>query len=222
MAICVVIVEDHTIVRRGLRSVLSRISGIEVVAEAGDGEEAVRLVRSFKPDVVIMDAVLPKLFGAEATRRILTSVKGVRVIGLSGYVEEEYRDAMLAAGASAYLQKTCSVADLTDAIRAAVTTEVHCSDSPPPLQEESSRDAARNDEDGRGLDEHDAALSERERQVLQLVAEGASTRDIANRLHLSVKTIESHRRNVMQKLSIFSIAGLTKYAVQEGLTKPDP
>ncbi len=216
MSIRIVLVDDHKIVRDGLKSMLAKQLDIEVVGEADDGREATTLVEDLKPDVVIMDIGMKGLNGIDATRRIIESTPDTRVIALSMHSDRRYVSEMLAAGASGYLLKDSAFGDLAEAIRVVAEGRTFLSrDVADVVYEDYIRRVAGQDGDeagGRGR-----LLSPREREVLQLIAEGLSTKEIARELHLSVKTVESHRRQIMEKLKIFNIAGLIKYAVREGL-----
>ncbi len=212
----IVLADDHVIVRDGLRSLLEQHTDMEIVGEAENGLDAVRITVGKEPHVVVMDASMPTLNGIEATRRIRAQRPAVRVICLSMHCENGFVSAMLEAGAAGYLLKDCASEELVRAIHVVMAGQVYlCSGI------------------GRVIAEHfkvgngDAnasvfsILTEKERTVLQLLAEGHSTKQIAERLKLSAKTIASHREHIMQKTGIPNIAGLTKYAIQQGLTSLD-
>jgi len=213
VSIRIVLADDHAIVRDGLRSLLEQQADMRVVAEAADGLEAVRVTGDTQPDVVIMDASMPSLNGIEATRRISEQYPNVRVICLSIHNESQFVSAMLEAGASGYLLKDCAFEELVQAIRIVMGGRVYISPSV-------GRVVA--DHFKAGSDElvvsAFSVLTARERMVLQLLAEGLGTKEVGAHLNLSAKTIASHREHIMQKLDIRSIAGLTKYAIQQGLT----
>lgn len=208
----ILLADDHKMMRDGLRAVLER-EGMAVVGEAGNGYEAVELTKRLRPDVVVMDIAMPKLNGVDATRRLVTDVPNVKVIALSMNSDRRYVVAMFEAGAMGYLLKNCASSELVQAVQAVVSNLTYISPSvaatvvasnlsPRPAQASSPS----------------RALSPREREVLQLVAEGSSSKDIATRLGLAVPTVETHRRQIMDKLGLRTIAELTKYAVREGLT----
>lgn len=203
MTVRVLLVEDHTIVREGLRTLLEGQADLEVVGEAADGESAVREAMRLAPDVVVMDLTLPVLNGVEATRHIVRDVAGARVIVLSMHSGEEHVRPALRAGAIGFLVKGSGISDLVEAIRAAARGESFFSPS-------AAAAIA-------GAEKKDAALTPREREVLQLVAEGCSSAEIARRLRLSVKTIEEHRGRLMTKLRASNVAMLVRHAVRLGL-----
>ena len=213
MSIRVLIADDHTIVREGLRKLLSKKRGIEVVGDAGDGRSAVALAEKLKPEIVIMDVTMPELNGMEATRQILERVSGVKVIALSMHNRREFVQEMMRAGASAYLLKDRAFSELAGAVHAVRDGKTVIS----PGVKGWRRGGASAADDGAA-----AVLTPREREVLQLIAEGKTTKTMASALHVSVKTIETHRRHMMAKLGIHSIAKLTKYAITNGITLAEP
>ena len=213
MKIKVLLVDDHAIIREGLRSLLEKQPEMEVIADTDDGRKALRLVQKLSPDIVIMDITMPGLNGIEATGQITAEFPDVKVIALSIHSKRRYVADMLSAGATGYILKECLFDELVAAIKAVATggrylspriTDVVVSDYVKRLSA--------------SADSPFEALKAREREVLQLVAEGKSTKQIALELHVSIKTIEANRRQIMDKLNIHSIAELTKYAVREGLT----
>ena len=209
----VLLAEDHTIVRQGLRSLLDAERDIEVVGEAGDGRDAVRKVEDLAPHLVVMDITMPVLNGLEATRQIRKRLPGVQVLILSVHTDEEYVIQALRAGASGYLVKQVAVTELVAAIRAVRRGETFLSASiPRKAIEERLRQAKRASERGRYDD-----LSDREREVFQLIAEGRPNREISQLLHISVKTVETHRTHIMEKLHIHSTAELVRYAIRKGV-----
>lgn len=193
----VLIADDHALFRQGLRTLLQATRDVEVVAEARDGEEAVRLAERWEPDVVLMDVTMPRLDGIEATRRIRAAVRGVRVVALSMHTDAALAEAMRDAGAVAFVDKSSELCRLVDAIRAVAAPRRN---GRPP-----------------GAVARQARLSRREREVVAFLAQGYSTKEAALRLGISVKTVETHRARVMEKLGIRSVAGLTKYAITRGL-----
>jgi DNA-binding NarL/FixJ family response regulator len=213
MSIEVLLVDDHAIIREGLRSLLERQPGMEVIADTDDGRKAIELVREHLPDIVVMDITMRGLNGIEATRQITQDFPAVKVIALSIHSKRRYVTDMLSAGASGYILKECLFDEFVQAIHAVVAggrylspriTDVVVDDYVKRLS------AVKNSP----LE----TLTSRQREVLQLVAEGKSTKQIALELHVSTKAIEANRRQIMDKLDIHSIAELTKYAVREGLT----
>jgi len=213
MSIRILLADDHKITRQGLRSLLEKQDDMEVVAEAEEGRTAVRLAREFSPHIVIMDVSMPDLNGVEATRQIVERTPDVKVIALSMHSDSLFVTEMLKSGASGYLLKDCAFEELTLAIRAVVDGKTYLSPSISGVVVDDylhrlSKTAYA------GPD----VLTNREREVLQLLAEGNSTKKIALKLHISVKTVETHRRQIMEKLDIDSVAELTKYAIRKGFT----
>jgi len=211
----VLLADDHTLVRAGIRSLLENMEGIEVIAEAGDGREALRLVRTHRPDVVLMDIAMPGLNGLEAAARIAKKFPNVRVIILSMHVNEEYVLQALRAGAAGYMVKGADAAELEIAIRAVARGETYLS---PMVSKHVVTDYIQRIS---GETSPLELLTPRQREVLQLIAEGYSTKKIARTLKISVKTVETHRMQLMERLDIHDIAGLVRYAIRVGLVKPD-
>jgi DNA-binding NarL/FixJ family response regulator len=213
MTIRVLIADDHTIMRAGLRSLLEKEDQIEVVAEAENGRRAVQLAVEHEPDVVVMDVSMPDLNGIEATSQVLESLPEAKVIALSMHTDKRFVMGMLRAGASGYLLKDCASQELANAIVSVASNKKYLSpDIAGVVIEDSLYGLQQEGETVSSL------LSAREREVLQLIAEGWSTKQIAAHLYVSVKTIETHRRQIMKKLDLHNIAELTKYAIREGLT----
>lgn len=216
MTVRVLLVDDHELMRQGLRSILEREEQVEVVGEAASGREAVELARTLSPDVVVMDVVMKDLGGIEATRQIRAECPRVRVLALSNHSDSRYVTAILSAGACGYVLKANAYDDLRRGIEAARQGKSYlCSDVTEGVVETSLGDG------GRSIRAAHASLSPREKEVLQLLAEGLSSPQIGKRLFVSKATVETHRRNIMRKLGIHSVADLTKYAIREGLTSLD-
>lgn len=213
MSITVILADDHNITRSGLRALLDREKNIEVKAEAENGRQAVRLAMELKPDVVVMDISMPDLNGMEATRQILSDEPGIKVVALSMHSHRRYVSGMLKAGATGYLLKSCAFEELTSAISTVVDGKTYLS---PSVTDTIIKDYISGYSSTTVTRMPD--LTGREREVLQLIAEGLPTKEIADRLFVSESTINTHRRQIMEKLNIHSIAKLTKFAIQEGLT----
>ena len=213
MSIRVLIADDHKIMLAGLRSLLEKQTDFEVVGEADNGRKAVQMAQEKTPDVVVMDVSMPDLNGIEATMQIVESLPGTRVIALSMHSDKRFVMGMLRAGASGYLLKDCASQELANAI-------VQVAGGKKYLSPEITGVVIDDFLLGGSAEEVAAAspLSPREREVLQLIAEGWSTKQIASHLYVSIKTIETHRRQIMKKLDLHAIADLTKYAIREGLT----
>jgi len=209
----ILIADGQRIVRQGLRALLDGRSEIELVGEAEDGRSAVELASRLSPDVVVMEVLLPELNGVEATRKITSSEAGPRVLALSASSDTRCVARMFEAGADGFVAKNCTVEELLEAIRTVAANKPYLS---PDLAGAVVHDFVRGTEKGAGAVASD--LTPRQREVLQLIAEGESTREIADTLHVSVKTVETHRRSIMERLNLQSIAELTKYAVREGFT----
>lgn len=212
----ILLADNHKLFAEGLRTMLSKQPGTEIVGEANNGRMAVRLAHELSPDLVIMDIGMPELNGMDATRQIRTELPRTKVLAVSMHADRQYVAGMLSAGASGYVVKDSAFAELAQAIQVVMSGGRYLSP----------------DVIGVVVDDYVqrlapapvsalAKLSEREREVLQLMAEGHATADIAARLHVSRKTIETHRKNIMLKLELHSIAELTKFAVREGLTSLD-
>ena len=212
----IMLAEDHGLVRAGIHALLDRMEGVEVVAEVKDGQEAVRVVESLRPDVVLMDVAMPGLNGLEAADRITKQWPDVRVIILSMHENEEYLRQALKAGALGYLLKGADLSELEHAIRAVSRGETYLTPSVARYTAETYRDGT-----GRELTPLER-LSPRHREILQLIAEGHSTKEMAYRLNLSVKTIETHRTQLMERLDIHDIAGLVRFALKAGIILPSP
>jgi two-component system response regulator NreC len=216
MSIRIIVADDHRIVRNGLRTLLNAEPDIDVIADAENGRETIQLTRELSPDVVLMDITMPDLNGFEATRQILAEIPQVKIVALSMHHHEQFVSGMFMAGASGYLLKDCSVEELTAAIRAATKGEVYLS---PGVASVVIKNYVRH------LKKSDKAippiLTPRESEILQLVSEGKTSKKIASIMHISTKTVDTHRRHIMDKLAVSSIAELTKYAIRSGLTSLD-
>jgi len=213
MSVKIIIADDHKIMRDGLRNMLEKESGLEVVAEAKNGREAIQLTEQLRPDIVIMDISMDDLNGMDATRMIVGKGWGTKVIALSMHADKRFVAGMFEAGAMAYLLKDCAYNELVQAIRQTVSGRTYlCS----MISGVVIRDYIQ-----RMRKSEASLLSPREKEILQLLAEGSTTKRIADQLKVSVKTVETHRQHVMEKLNIFSIAELTKYAIKEGITSLD-
>lgn len=213
MSIRIVLADDHKILRAGLRAMIVEQPDMEVVGEAENGRTAVNLTRELSPDVVIMDIGMPDLNGIEATRQIVAEVPSVKIIGLSMYSDRRYVAGLFGAGASGYLLKDIEFEELIEAIQAVVEGQVYVSSGVTGIVIEDYVHRVSGTKNG-GI----SALTPREREVLQLLVEGRSTKQIAYELEVSIKTVESHRHRVMEKLDLHNIADLTKYAIRAGLT----
>jgi two-component system response regulator NreC len=207
------LVDDQEIVRAGLRSLLERSPQIEVVGESSDGESAVRLAAELKPDVVLMDVSLPDMNGAEATRRIKGAMPGVQVLALTIHEDEAYFFEMLNAGASGYIPKRASPDDLITAINVVAAGEVFLH---PMVAGALVQDYLRRVSTGSERASY-GRLTPRQREVLTLIAEGLTNLDIGEQLGISVRTVERHRENIMERLNLHSRADLVKYALRKGL-----
>lgn len=213
MSIRIIIADDHAVVAEGLKHVVEAQADMEVVALAVDGREAVRQARDLQPDVVLMDLSMPELNGADATRAILERDPKCRVIVLSMYSEREYVRRALKAGAAGYVVKRSAAKEVVDAIRAVHAGQRYLSPR--------VADVVLDDYTGEERDDPLARLSAREREVLQLLAEGHTGAQIAERLSLSQKTVETYRARLVEKLGIRDVAGLVRFAIQRGIVSLD-
>ncbi len=208
----VIIADDHTIIREGLKSLLEK-KGMEVTAIAKNGREAIDMAIIHQPDIVMMDISMPDLNGMEATATIKKKVPHTKIIALSMHSSKQIIDKMFTAGASGYILKESAFDELYDAIQEVNNGGFYLTPSIARMYGNNKGDRAKNFENL----PISRKLSKKEREVLQLVAEGQKTKNIAQKLDVSIKTVETHRRNIMIKLNIFSIAGLTKFAIKEGI-----
>jgi len=216
MSIKILLADDHRIMRDGLRSLIAKQAGMEVVAEADNGRAALKLARKLQPDVIVMDINMPDLNGIEATRQITAELPDTKIVAFSMHTDHQFVAGALKAGVSGYLQKDSAFEELALAIRTVVANRTY-------LSPKIAGEVVKAYVEKLAVEEAAAPvlLTDREREVIQLYAEGHTTKHIAERLNLSIKTIETHRRNIMEKLDIYSIAGLTKFAVRKGLTTLD-
>lgn len=210
----VLLVEDHDLVRAGIRSLLASMQNISVVSEAGDAEGALEMVEQYRPQVVLMDIALPGMNGLAAAARITEQFPEVRVIILSMHVNDLYVSQALQAGALGYILKNASFAELEEAVRTVARGEAYLS---PPVSKHLAMDYMRR---ARGEPSSLEQLTPRQREVLKLIAEGRTTQQMADMLNVSVKTVESHRAQLMERLDIYDIAGLVRYAIHMGLVTP--
>ncbi len=212
MGIRILLVDDHKIIHESLEPLLDKQPGMEVVATAENGRKAVQMIQELRPDVVIMDISMPDLNGIDATHQIIAQHPETKVIVLSMHADRQYVTAILNAGASGYLTKNCSSDELVSAIKIVAANKKYLSPeisvfvieesiSPPPTSDSSVF----------------SILTMREREVLQLLVEGNTVKQIADHLHMSIKTVHAHRQKIMEKLNLYNIAELTKYAIREGL-----
>jgi DNA-binding NarL/FixJ family response regulator len=216
MAIRILLADDHMIVREGMRSILEKENDMDVVAVADNGRMALQLAGELRPDVVVMDIAMPEMNGIEATRRLSGEMPGIRVLILSMHSARRFVVETLAAGAKGYLLKDCASEELVSGIRTVAADETYLS---PKVADIIVRDYIKRLPESQQPDL--AILSSREGEVLQLVAEGLNTKEIAFTLGISAKTVETHRQQIMKKLNLYSVAELTRYAIREGLTPLD-
>jgi len=213
----VVLADDHVLFRDGLRVLLEKEADLKVVGEANNGREAVRLAAELQPDIVVMDVSMPDLNGIEAAREISARTPKTRVLGLSMHSDRRFVARMLQAGAAGYLLKDCDYEEFIRAVRAVLAGQTYLSPA--------VAGGVVNAHVRGGAAAASSALRDltpRQREILQLVAEGRATKQIAAHLHVSVKTVDAHRQHIMDKLGLHSVAELTKFAVREGLTSPEP
>ena len=214
MSIRIVLADDHKMILAALRSLLEKENDIAVVGEAGDGTALLELVERTAPDVAVVDVGMPGMNGIEATRRLLAARPLLKVIALSAYSDKRFVLEMLEAGAKGYLIKASAGDELPRAIRAIAQGQTYlCPEVAGTIVEAARGKASHAGNDG-------TKLGRREREVLALLAEGKSSSEIAARMHIAASTVEVHRRNIMRKLDLHSVAELTKYAIREGLTSP--
>jgi DNA-binding NarL/FixJ family response regulator len=213
--ISVLLVDDHKIVRQGLRALLNQEQDIEVVGEAENGRQAVQMAAKTTPNIVVMDVVMPLMNGLEGTRQVLKNVPSTKVLVLSSYSDDDYVEQLTEVGASGYLTKQTAADDLLHAIREVQKGNAFFS----PAIAKRLRDRCRQAfVDGQPL-RRNVELTSREAEVLQLIAEGLPNKQIAGELGISIKTVEKHRQQVMNKLNIHDVAGLTRHAISKGMVE---
>lgn len=210
------LVDDHEIFRNGLRRLLNSRPGMEVVGEAENGRAATALVRQLLPNVVIMDVIMPDMNGIDATRKITEDLPGVKVVALSMHEDNRYIAGMLRAGASGFLLKDSNCEEIAEAIQVVCQNQTYLSPRISSIVISNYVNVLSG-----GAPEAAQTLTPREREVLQLLTEGMTAKAITVRLHLSKKTVESHRRSIRKKLNLHSMAELTRYAIRSGLTSVD-
>jgi DNA-binding NarL/FixJ family response regulator len=212
----ILLVDDHQMLRDGMRALLEKEPGFRIIGDADNGRTAIQMARDLNPDVVVMDIGLQGLNGIEATRQILDASPRVKVIALSMHSDKRYVIHMIKAGASGYLLKNCASDELVQAIRAVMSNQKFMSQSiSQTLADHVARDLAASG--GSAFSD----LTAREREVLQLLAEGMTSKQIASELNISTKTVDTYRRDIMAKLDLHGIAELTRYAIREGLISLD-
>lgn len=209
----ILLADDHTIVREGLRLILSRQSGLDIIAEVSDGAQALEKTKELEPDVVVMDVVMHGMDGITATRRIKSICPETQVVALSMYADKNFINEMLKAGASAFLLKDCASTELIEAINAVKEGTLYLGPSVSGIVARMYVDSIGGVEEAGEKD----TLSDREMEILKLLAEGKTNGEIALELHVSIKTIGSHRRNILHKLGLRNIVELTKYALAKGI-----
>lgn len=212
----ILLVDNHTLVRAGIRALLEQIPNVLVVGEAGDGREALKLVEQYRPHLVLMDITMPVMNGLEATVRVVKEFPGTRVVMLSVHTDEEYVLQALRAGAAGYLLKDAGRVELEIAVAAVARGETYLS---PAVSRHVVGDYVRRT--GSGVEGRLETLTPRQREILQLIAEGKSTKEIASILDVSVKTVETHRAQLMERLDIHDVAGLVRYAIRTGVVTAD-
>ncbi len=215
MSLRIIIADDHAIMREGIRALIDQQADMEVVGEAENGRETVALALKLRPNIVLMDIAMPDLNGIEATRKILATAQNVNVIALSMHSDRRYVAGMLEAGARGFLTKRALFSELEHAIRAVAANETYlCGEVANVIREDYMRNLQKD------TPLPSAILTSRQREVLQLIAEGNSTKQIAAVLGVSAKTADMHRQHVMARLDLHNVADLTKYALREGIASP--
>jgi DNA-binding NarL/FixJ family response regulator len=215
MSIRIIIADDHQLFREGLANLLADSKEIEILAQAGDGREAIDKAIELKPDVIIMDIGMPVLDGVEATRQLLQESPGARVIALSMHADKQYIKGMFEAGACGYLFKNCAYNELIKAIRAVHEGKKYLSER---ITEIMIHDYLRKEET---IPVGDSELTERESEIMKLIAEGVSVSDISDQLFVSIKTIGTHKQHILEKLNLKSTTDIVKYAIKKGIISLD-
>jgi DNA-binding NarL/FixJ family response regulator len=210
----VILADDHTVVRQGLRALLAAEDDIDIVGEAENGRQAVQIARKLTPDVAVIDIAMPQLNGLEATRQITRALPATKVLILSSYSDDEYVQQLTEAGAAGYLIKQTAANELIKAIREAHKGNAYFSPSIAKRLRDQCREAFAT---GQPAKRRTDQLTAREAEVLQLIAEGRANKQIASELSISIKTVEKHRQQVMNKLGIHDVAGLTRHAIAKGI-----
>jgi len=213
MAIKIILADDHKIVRESFRALLENVPKFKIVADVADGESAIKAALEFNPDIVVMDMTMPVMSGAEATRQILKQRPKTRIIALSMHTHEQAISTMMKAGATAFIPKTSKAAELIKAIQAVIKGKPYVA---PGLEMPANPTISKHDP--HSGDTPLATLSQRENQILSLIADGYETHAIGEKLGITGKTVASHRHHIMKKLNIDSVSGLTKYAIREGIS----
>jgi DNA-binding NarL/FixJ family response regulator len=211
----VLLADDHKLVRAGFRAMLNSLADVEIIGETGDGREALELIQRDRPDVALLDITMPSLTGLEVAKRVANQIEKVRVIILSMHTSEDYIARAVRAGVSGYLLKNADPVELELAIRAAMNGEMYLS---PAVSKQLVEDYARRMRQEGAPEEQ---LTTRQREILQLIAEGKATKDIASGLNLSIKTVETHRKDLMARLGIRDVPGLVRYAIRAGIIKAE-
>lgn len=214
MSIRIALCDDHQIIREGLRSLLERQPDMSVVGEGVNGLDAIRLARDKKPEIMVLDIAMPELNGIAAARRIIEDFPKIKILALSMHSDHHFVTEMLEAGASGYMLKDSAFAELTNAIRTIMAGGLFIS----PRLAGNVLDVFAHKTKPARRSRRKVELSERESEILQMISEGKSSKDIATSLSISVKTVETHRQHIMQKVGVHNVAALTKYAIREGLT----
>jgi len=209
MGIKIILADDHKIVRDGLRTLIQRETDMNVIAEAEDGKIAVKQVARLLPDLVIMDIVMPNMNGIDATRDIIKNYPNIKVIALSMHSDKRFVAGMFEAGASGYLLKDCAFEELATAVRAVMSNQTYLSPKIANVIINRNRGCIKSSV-------MSSVLTQREGEILRILADGVPSKDIAASLHISVKTVQAHRQNIMRKLNINSGIDLVKYAIREG------
>jgi DNA-binding NarL/FixJ family response regulator len=215
MTIRIVLIDDHAMLRDALRVMLAKEADIEIVGEAGDGQDALDLVAHTTPDVVVMDIAMPSMSGIEATRRLIQQHPGLKILALTTYTDKRFINEMLSVGAVGYIAKSAAGDQLVKAIRTVAQGQSYfCPEAANALLDSVRRAPPLGNSSRRAKE----VLGRREQEVLALLAEGYSSTQIAQQLHIAASTVDVHRRNIMRKLNLHSVAELTKFAIREGLT----